>query len=74
MASMVTALNSVEPITVDVRLISVDEFSEHLTGPELPAWAEEYLAGERQWWRLLRGTGAVTAEEAQVELRRWTRP
>lgn len=50
----------------------MDEFSEDLSGPELPAWAEEYLAGERAWHRLLRGTGAVTAEEAQVELMRWT--
>lgn len=70
---MVTALNSVEPITVGVRLKpDVDEFSEDdLPGPRLPAWAEDYLTGERSWWRLLRGTGAVTAMESARELARW---
>lgn len=38
-----------------------------LIRPVLPAVVEEYLVGERAWNRLLRGTGAVTAEE----LTRW---
>ncbi|CPR69844.1 hypothetical protein [Mycobacteroides abscessus] len=52
----------------------MDEYAEDLPGLKLPAAVETYLAGERGWHRFLRGTGAVTAEEAQVELRRWTRP
>lgn len=47
------------------------EYAEDLPGPRLPAWAETYLAGERAWWRLLRGTGAVTPEESAVELTQW---
>lgn len=49
----------------------MDEFSEHLPGPRLPDDVEEYLAGEREWHRLLRGTGAVGEQQAQVELMRW---
>ncbi|MFV8172436.1 MULTISPECIES: hypothetical protein [Mycolicibacterium] len=51
----------------------MDEFSEHLPGPRLPLALERYLAGERAWHRLLRGTGAVTAKESAQELARWTR-
>lgn len=50
----------------------MDEFSEDLTGPQMPALVEEYLAGEREWYRFLRGAGAVSPEEAVVELARWT--
>lgn len=49
----------------------MDEFSEDLPGPRLPAVVEEYLAGERSWWRLLRGTGVATADEAAEAPRRW---
>lgn len=49
----------------------MDEYAEDLPGPPLPAVMEEYLAGERQWYRLLRETGAMGEEQAQVELRRW---
>ncbi|ORA27379.1 hypothetical protein [Mycobacterium aquaticum] len=52
----------------------MNEYSEDLDVPELPAWAEAYLARERAWWRLLRGTGAVTPEEATAELLRWVQP
>ncbi|WP_109555064.1 hypothetical protein [Mycobacteroides chelonae] len=52
-----------------MRLIHVDEFAEDLTdAAQLPGWAEQYLAEERTWWRLLRGTGAVTEAEARAEL------
>ena len=44
----------------------MEEYAENLPGPQLPAWAEEYLAGERAWHRLLRGTGAVTGEELSL--------
>ncbi|EUA41859.1 hypothetical protein I549_0241 [Mycobacterium avium subsp. avium 2285 (R)] len=50
----------------------MDEFSEDLPGPPLPAAVEAYLESERSWWRLLRGTGAVGPAEAAQELRRWT--
>lgn len=43
-----------------------------MTDPELPAWAEAYMAEERSWWRLLRETGAMDAEQARADLRRWT--
>ncbi|WP_232785188.1 hypothetical protein [Mycobacteroides chelonae] len=47
----------------------MDEFAEDLTdAAQLPGWAEQYLAEERTWWRLLRGTGAVTEAEARAEL------
>ena len=36
-----------------VQLV-VDEYAEDLTGPQLPPEVEEYLAGEREWHRLLR--------------------
>ncbi|WP_157680269.1 hypothetical protein [Mycobacterium dioxanotrophicus] len=42
----------------------MDEYAEDLTGPQLPPEVEEYLAGEREWHRLLRRTRAVTPEEA----------
>ena len=48
------------------------EYTEDLDLPRLPDWAEEYLAGERHWYRLLRRTGLVTAEEAAEGLTRWT--
>lgn len=66
--------NSVEPIHRRVRLINVDEYSEHLDGPRLPDWAETLLAGEREWHRFLRGTGAVTTAESAAELLRWMGP
>ncbi len=50
----------------------MEEYAENLPGPQLPAWAEEYLAGERSWHRLLRGTGAVDETTARAELARWT--
>ncbi|SKM38128.1 Uncharacterised protein [Mycobacteroides abscessus subsp. abscessus] len=50
----------------------MDEFAEDLSGPQLPPVVEEYLAGERAWHRLLRGTGAVTPGEARQQLERWT--
>lgn len=49
----------------------MDEFSEDLPGPPLSAAVEEYFAEERSWWRLLRGTGAMTPVESAKELRRW---
>ncbi|WP_165678631.1 hypothetical protein [Mycobacteroides abscessus] len=49
----------------------MDEYSEDLPGPALPAWAERYLARERAWRRFLRGTGAVSGAEARAELDRW---
>ncbi|WP_301123513.1 hypothetical protein [Mycolicibacterium fortuitum] len=49
----------------------MDEFAENLPAPQLPAEVERYLARERQWWRLVRGTGAAGEQQAQVELRRW---
>lgn len=48
----------------------MDLFSEDLPGPQLPAAVEEYLAREREWHRFLRGTGAVTEQQARVELSR----
>jgi hypothetical protein len=51
----------------------VDEYAEDLPGPQLPAVVEQYLAQEREWHRLLRGTGAVSETEARAELARWTR-
>jgi hypothetical protein len=51
----------------------VDVYSEDLRGPALPDWAETFLAQERNWRRLLRGTGMVTAENAAEDLRRWMR-
>ncbi|MFV8268065.1 hypothetical protein ACNQR9_34670 [Mycolicibacterium peregrinum] len=53
-----------------VQLV-VDEYAEDLTGPQLPPEVEEYLAGEREWHRLLRGTGAVSAEEVAEALMPW---
>ncbi|WP_164497396.1 hypothetical protein [Mycobacteroides abscessus] len=50
----------------------MDEFSEDLRGPPLPAAVEAYLAEERSWWRLLRGTGAMSEGHARAELGRWT--
>lgn len=40
----------------------------------LPPAVEAYLAQERSWWRMLRETGAVTAEESVAELARWLSP
>lgn len=40
-------------------------------GSVLPAWAEEYLATERRWHRLLRATGLVTRDEAVAALAQW---
>lgn len=48
-----------------------DLYAEDLPGPALPTWAEEFLAGERAWHRLLRGAGLVNREEATVGLARW---
>lgn len=39
--------------------------------PELPEWAEQYLARERAWWTLLRETGAMTPEQELASIRRW---
>ncbi|SIG33113.1 hypothetical protein [Mycobacteroides abscessus] len=50
----------------------MDEFSEDLPGPPLPAAVEAYFAEERSWWRLLRGTGAIGEGQARAELRRWS--
>lgn len=44
------------------------------TGPELPAWAEDYFESERTWWRMMRETGAMSEEQARAELRWWTQP
>ncbi|MFV8167739.1 hypothetical protein ACNQVK_37460 [Mycobacterium sp. 134] len=52
----------------------MDKFAEDLTGPQLPTAVEEYLAGEREWHRLLRGTEAVTLAESAAELTRWIKP
>ncbi|SHR98559.1 Uncharacterised protein [Mycobacteroides abscessus subsp. abscessus] len=52
----------------------MEEFAEDLPGPQLPAAVEAYLAGERAWHRLLRGTGAVDEEAARAEFGRWTQP
>ncbi|WP_157896129.1 hypothetical protein [Mycobacteroides chelonae] len=49
----------------------MDEYAEDLPGPALPAWVEEYLAGERAWWRRLRATGLVASEDAAEGLARW---
>jgi hypothetical protein len=46
-------------------------YTEDLAGAALPAWAEEYLAGERTWNQLLRRTGAVSEAEMLAEL--WRR-
>lgn len=48
----------------------MSKYAEDLSGPLLPAWAETYLAGERAWHRLLRGTGLVTRDEATQGLTR----
>lgn len=50
----------------------MSEYSEDLDLPRLPDWAETYLARERAWHRLLRGTGAMTPAESQRELERWS--
>lgn len=50
----------------------MDEFSEDLPGPPLPAAVEAYFAEERALWRLLRGTGAISEGQARAELSRWT--
>ncbi|QIP38021.1 hypothetical protein G9444_0777 [Rhodococcus erythropolis] len=53
-----------EPITELMRLIDVDdEYAEDLPCPTLPWWAEDYLAEQRAFWRLLRGGGALTEED-----------
>ncbi|MGV7802832.1 hypothetical protein PJM44_04500 [Mycobacterium kansasii] len=50
----------------------MDEFAEDLVDAvALPEWAEQYLAAEREWHRLLRGTGAVTWEQELASIRRW---
>lgn len=38
---------------------------------ELLAWAAEYFASERRWWRTLRETGEVSDADAAAETRRW---
>ncbi|WP_157931152.1 hypothetical protein [Mycobacteroides abscessus] len=50
------------------------EYAEDLPGPELPALVEESLAEQRTWRRLLRGSGAVTAEESAEAFRWWLGP
>ncbi|TWS24169.1 hypothetical protein FK268_11185 [Tsukamurella sputi] len=45
----------------------MDEFSEDLDGPALPDWAEEVMAKERAWWRLIRGTGAIAPDQLSTE-------
>ncbi|MBN7333026.1 MULTISPECIES: hypothetical protein [Mycobacteroides] len=32
-----------------------------------PAWAQDYMAKEREWHRFLRGTGAMNADNWQAE-------
>ncbi|WP_276821820.1 hypothetical protein [Mycolicibacterium mageritense] len=49
----------------------MDEFSEDLTPTPLPDWAASYFASERVWWRMLRGTGLMSPEEAAEALSRW---
>jgi hypothetical protein len=51
----------------------MDEHAEDLPGPPLPPAVEAYLAEQRNWYRFLRGTGAVTEREALAELQRWVR-
>lgn len=50
----------------------MDEFSEELREPRIPAAVEAYFAEQRSWWRLLRGTGAISEGQARAELSRWT--
>ncbi|MDH6245500.1 hypothetical protein [Mycobacterium sp. OTB74] len=50
----------------------MDQYSEDLSDrPCLPGWVEEYLAAERAWWRMLRGTGALSEAESVAALARW---
>lgn len=49
----------------------MDEFAEDQHPPRLPDVVEEYLAGERCWHRLLRGSGLVSQDEAAADLERW---
>ncbi|WP_217160821.1 hypothetical protein [[Mycobacterium] fortunisiensis] len=49
----------------------MDEYAEDLPELRLPTPVEEYLVGEREWHRLLRGTGAVSEDEAREQLARW---
>lgn len=37
-----------------------------------PAWAQEHMAKERDWHRLLRGTGAMSDADSLEEQRRYT--
>ncbi len=61
----------VEPITELMRQIDVDdEYAEDLPGPTLPWWAEDYLAEQRAFWRLLRGGGALTEEQQREVIER----
>jgi len=46
----------------------MDEYAEDLDGPQLPDVVENYLAGERSWHRVLRGTGLVAPAESAAEL------
>ncbi|MGP4057787.1 hypothetical protein ACTWP6_23680 [Mycobacterium sp. 4D054] len=46
-------------------------FAEDLNVPALLPAVEAYLARQREWHWFLRGTGAVTADEAVAELARW---
>lgn len=32
-----------------------------------PAWAQDYMAKEREWHRFLRGTGAMNADNWHAE-------
>lgn len=50
----------------------MDEFSEDLRGPQIPAAVDAYLESERSWWRMLRDTGAMDEEQARAELSRWS--
>lgn len=59
-----------EPKPVGCVQVDMDEYAEDLPGPRLPPAVETYLARERSWWRLLRGTGAMSESEAREQLRR----
>lgn len=41
------------------------------TPPALPPAVEAYLAQEREWWGMLRATGAMTEARPWEESARW---
>lgn len=51
----------------------MDEYAEDMDLHQLPDVVEALFARERAWHRFLRGTGAVSPDEAAKGLRRWTK-